>query len=147
MTEPSGGSAKSNSGVYLWTSAGGVTPALGGPSRLITKRQELRGRTGCAHVHFHWAVGRTTRQERRAEERLNKAKTKNVHTSPSPIAASFTRCPRKEISVGTEAGRRWKNSGIFSGRSREQQASATGIVLLVIPGFPPLRQEVERAEE
>lgn len=59
MTEPSGGSAKSNSGVYLWTSAGGVTPALGGPSRLITKRQELRGRTGCAQVHFHWADGRT----------------------------------------------------------------------------------------
>lgn len=53
MTEPSGSSAKSNSGVYLWTSVGGDTPRSPEPGDLLTKRQELRGLKGCTQVDFY----------------------------------------------------------------------------------------------
>lgn len=120
---------------------------------------------GCLQVWFYWRTEdkQVEKSKQRKEESSGNGENElcsegqkkrrtgwmfggSFCTIPSPerdISHHLTPCLRKEI---RQDGRK-KEGGEQEAfcRSWEQQASATGIVPLVIPGFPRMRQEVDQA--
>lgn len=109
MTEPSSGSAKPNSGVYLWTSVGGDTHTPG----CLETYYQATGAPGPEGLHTgRLLLGPGRNNESRADERLNKAKERGLRLSssdPSPAAPERKfRLERKQREGGRIAGFLWQ---------------------------------------